>query len=294
MALFVMTATLGRTFVAIPAATIRANFNQEKTMRKRIISTAIAVLPFSAFAVGSDNTGNETRLPEVVVNSTTIAAPSFDSLSTRDTATLLSNNPGFSVYSAGGVSDLPVLRGLADDRIKIRIDGAEVTSACGNHMNAPLSYIDPTQVSIANVMAGITPVSLGGDSIAGTIDIRSTQPVFAKAGAGTFTTGSASILSRSVDNSLATSVSGTVASDRISLNYSGAQAQGDSYKDGNGNKVLDTLYKSSNQAVTLGAQGEGNLWVLKVGEQTIPYQGFPNQYMDDGQPQRVRQSRLYR
>ena len=56
--------------------------------------------------------------------------------------------------------------------------------------------------------------------------------------------------------------------------------EGDSYKDGNGNKVLDTLYKSSNQALTLAAQGEGNRWVLKVGEQTIPYQGFPNQAMD--------------
>lgn len=244
-------------------------------MRRGFLALVVVILPCATFAA------DETTLKEVIVRDTAIKDDSFSgSLATSDTAALLSGHSGFSVYSAGGVSGLPVLRGLADDRIKIRIDGAEITSACGNHMNAPLSYIDPTQVRVANVMAGITPVSMGGDSIAGTINISSTQPVFAKTGAGILTMGDASILSRSVDNSLTTNVSGTVASDRLSLNYSGAQAQGDSYKDGNGHKVLDTLYKSSNQSVTLGAQGDGNLWILKVGEQTIPYQGFPNQYMD--------------
>ncbi|MFY9327357.1 MAG: TonB-dependent receptor [Georgfuchsia sp.] len=244
-------------------------------MYRSLLALAFAVMPLAASAA------EETALPEVVVHVTGVRdSHASKILNTGDTAMLLSDLPGFSVYSAGGVSGLPALRGLADDRIKIRIDGAEITSACGNHMNAPLSYIDPTQVSYTKMLAGITPVSLGGDSIAGSIDIRSAQTVFAKTSTGKRTEGSLSVLGRSVDNSLTTSVSATVASDRLSLNYSGTQTEADSYKDGNGSKVLDTLYKSSNQTMTLGAQGEGNRWVLKVGEQTIPYQGFPNQAMD--------------
>ena len=45
----------------------------------------------------------------------------------------------------------------------------DLISHCGNHMNPPLSYIDPSSVASVKVHAGITPVSIGGDSIAGTI-----------------------------------------------------------------------------------------------------------------------------
>ncbi|RTL56859.1 MAG: TonB-dependent receptor [Rhodocyclaceae bacterium] len=245
-------------------------------MHKTTLALAIATLPLAAHAAGS-----ETVMPTVVVTDRPLAeAPLPGSYATSDSASLLESNPGFSVYSAGGVSGLPVLRGLADDRIKVRIDGTEITSACGNHMNSPLSYIAPSQVNTALVIAGITPVSLGGDNIAGVINLTSAQPVFAKPNEGLITTGSASIQSRSVDNGLSTSLNATVANDQLSFNYSGSVAKADSYKDGDGKKVLDTLYKSTNQALTLAAQGEGNRWVLKAGEQVIPYQGFPNQYMD--------------
>lgn len=235
----------------------------------------MVAVPFAAQAA------DETVLPAVTVRD--IAAhegPAPGALSTSDTASLLSNTPGLSVYSAGGVSGLPALRGLADDRIKIRIDGTELTSACGNHMNSPLSYVDPAQVSAVQIIAGITPVSLGGDSIAGSINLTTAKPLFARAGEGLITSGSASLFSRSVDNGVTASLNATVANDRFSLGYSGAESQGDSYKDGQGHKVLDTLYKSTNHAITLAAQGDGNRWIFKAGRQDIPYQGYPNQYMD--------------
>ena len=65
---------------------------------------------------------------------------------TSDTASLLGDVPGVSLYGAGGVSSLPVIHGLADDRLRIKVDGMDLISACGNHMNPPLSYIDPTNV----------------------------------------------------------------------------------------------------------------------------------------------------
>ncbi|MGC2049572.1 MAG: TonB-dependent receptor plug domain-containing protein [Gallionella sp.] len=86
-----------------------------------------------------------------------------------DSARLLQDIPGVSLYGAGGVSSLPAIHGLADDRIRIQVDGMDLVAACPNHMNSALFYIDPTKVGSATVFAGITPVSAGGDSIGGTI-----------------------------------------------------------------------------------------------------------------------------
>lgn len=243
-----------------------------------IAMAAVTLAPFSAAPseLPDITPSDVTRLPEVTVTSARLQAPDT---ANSDTASRLSHEPGTSVAAAGGVSGLPVLHGLADDRIKIRIDGAELTSACGNHMNPPLSYINPAQLSSARVIAGITPVSIGGDSIAGTIEVASPQPAFAS-DRGTLLSGRFAIAGRSIDNGVTTSAQAGVASDRLSISYSGAMVEADSYEDGRGNKVADTLYKSVNQSLTLGARGEGNRWALKLGRQDIPYQGFPNQAMD--------------
>ncbi|MBS0507865.1 MAG: TonB-dependent receptor plug domain-containing protein, partial [Proteobacteria bacterium] len=95
-----------------------------------------------------------------------------------DTAGLLRNLPGVSLSGAGGVSSLPNVHGLGDDRLRIQVDGMDLISACGNHMNPPLSYIDPTRVGSVRLFAGITPVSVGGDSIGATIQVESAPPFF--------------------------------------------------------------------------------------------------------------------
>jgi iron complex outermembrane receptor protein len=103
---------------------------------------------------------------------------------TSDTTRLLSDVPGISFYGAGGVSSLPVIHGLADDRLRITVDGMDLILACANHMNSPLSYIDPTNVGSIEVFSGITPVSAGGDSIGGTIRVNAPAPEFAATGQG--------------------------------------------------------------------------------------------------------------
>src|SRR5690606_12678173 len=82
----------------------------------------------------------------------------------RDTAQLLRSQPGVSFQTGGGISSLPIIRGMADDRVNVKIDGAQITSSCPNHMNPALSYLDPEKVASIEVLAGITPVSHGGDS----------------------------------------------------------------------------------------------------------------------------------
>ncbi|HRD91209.1 MAG TPA: Plug domain-containing protein, partial [Accumulibacter sp.] len=66
---------------------------------------------------------------------------------TSDTASMLRDVPGVQLQGAGGVSSLPVIRGLADDRNRIIVDGMDLIASCPNHMNPPLSYLDPNGVS---------------------------------------------------------------------------------------------------------------------------------------------------
>jgi len=49
---------------------------------------------------------------------------------TSDTATLLTDVPGVAVNAAGGISSLLSLHGLADDRLRILVDGMSLISAC--------------------------------------------------------------------------------------------------------------------------------------------------------------------
>ncbi len=116
---------------------------------------------------------------------------------TSDTARLLEDQPGVSLYGAGGVSSLPVIHGMADDRVRTQVDGMDLISSCPNHMNSALSYLDPSNVGSVKVFAGITPVSVGGDSIGGTIQVDSAAPVFANAGEDTLFKGQAGAFYRS-------------------------------------------------------------------------------------------------
>jgi iron complex outermembrane receptor protein len=76
------------------------------------------------------------------------------------------------------------VHGLADDRLRVQVDGMDLMAACPNHMNSPLSYIDASAVGQVKVYAGITPVSVGGDSLGGTVQVESAAPLFAAARPG--------------------------------------------------------------------------------------------------------------
>jgi iron complex outermembrane receptor protein len=215
---------------------------------------------------------------------------------TSDTASLLRDVPGVSLYGAGGVSSLPSIRGLADDRLRIKVDGMDLIAACPNHMNSPLSYIDPTAVATATVYAGISPVSAGGDSIGGSILVESAAPVFAPAGQGTLLQGEAGAYYRSNGNAFGGNLAATVASEQVSLSYTASYAQADNYKAGDDFKdygftgrvghtlpldeVGSTAYEAINQALNLAWKNGGNLFEFKYGRQDIPYENYPNQRMD--------------
>lgn len=212
-----------------------------------------------------------------------------------DTASLLRDLPGVSLRSAGGVSSLPAIRGLADDRLRIKVDGMDLVSACPNHMNSPLSYLDPTAVARVEVYAGVTPVSVGGDSIGGTIVVESAPAQFAAPGQ-TRVTGEAGAFYRSNGDARGAHIAATVAGAHASFTYTGAGTETDNYDAGDafkpagpaavgrgwldGDEVGSSAYKAINQAGRLALRRDGHLLELKYAHQHIPYEGFPNQRMD--------------
>jgi iron complex outermembrane receptor protein len=137
------------------------------------LSTAVAVACAMTATWHHAGAESATELSEIVVSAETPG--SFPSSSvvtgraleaarvgTSDTAKLLLQVPGVSLYGAGGVSSLPAIHGLADDRVRVKVDGMDLIASCPNHMNPPLSYLDPTAVGSLKVYAGIVPVSLAG------------------------------------------------------------------------------------------------------------------------------------
>jgi len=267
----------------------------------QLFATLLAVTPCVAIA-------EEAMLDTVVVTAPKVAAPSQNTPSTgkdglvtqrattSDSARLLQDVPGVSLYGAGGVSSLPAIHGLADDRIRIQVDGMDLVAACPNHMNSALSYIDPTNVSSVNVFAGITPVSVGGDSIGGTIQVKSAPPEFAESEEETLRNTQASVFYRSNGNGYGGNVSGSLATESMRLTYSGANARADNYSAGkdfkpagsgtpgspwlSGKEVASTAYQSLNQDFGFALKRDKHVLQLNIGMQHLAFEGFPNQRMD--------------
>lgn len=187
---------------------------------------------------------------------------------------------GVNFFTSGGVAKIPVVNGLNDDRVKVLVNGAESPSACGNHMNPALSYADVSHMGPIEVIAGITPVSMGGDSIAGTIVVDSPAPIYADQGESLTVTGELKLDYHSNNSNARQSLHTSIASQAWSLGYRGSNDKAESGEDGYGDPILDTLYRVENHALTLGHKREKQRWTLRYSHQYIPYQGFPNQYMD--------------
>ncbi len=267
------------------------------------IATLLAALPLAVIAQ-----------EEQILNAIVLTAPRIDPLgatkpsaasqdlqqlraATSDSARLLQNIPGVSLYGAGAISSLPAIHGLADDRIRVQVDGMDLMAACPNHMNSALSYIDPSKVGSITVYAGITPVSVGGDSIGGTIQVKSAPPEFAEAGQPAFAKGQAGTFFRSNANAKGYNIGATWVGHGVNLSYSGSRSQADNYtaamdfkavtrgiENGPlipGNVVGSSAYSGSkNQELALALRHAEHLLQLSVSRQTVGFEGFPNQRMD--------------
>jgi len=219
----------------------------------------------------------------------------FNSIKSNNSGSLLDYFSGVNSANNGGASSMPVIRGLADDRIKIKVDGIDLISACANHMNSPLSSIDSSNIEQIKVFAGLTPVSMGGDSIGGSVVINSAQPEFAKIGQRIINN-KFSTFYRSNNQASGVNIKSSIASDKLSFNYNGSYIDAENFKAAkhfkssglaatgrefiSGKEVGSSAFKDGNHMLTLGVREDSQLFNIKIGYQNTPDQGFANQRMD--------------
>lgn len=277
--------------------------NVPSFFRMRPLPLAIAMLSFVPVALAQDTLLDPVTIDAYAEQSPVggaarVNAGDVNALrpATSDTASLLRDIPGLSINGAGGVSSLPSIRGLADDRLRIKVDGMDLISSCPNHMNPPLSYLDPSNVGVLKVFAGITPVSVGGDSIGGTIIAETREPEFAAPGETPIVGGETSTFFRSNNNAMGANLSASYATEAFNINYSGAWSQADNYTAGSNFKtskatgrvghslsldeVGSTAYETQNHTLGMAFKAGDDLFEIKLGYQNMPNQLYPNQRMD--------------
>jgi len=236
------------------------------------MALVVACSPSWAQTVGGEQAA-------IVVEATVDAAAALAArrVSNSDTASLLA---GVDSAQAGGVSSLPMLHGLGDDRIRTLVNGVPIAAACPMHMNPPLSYIDPANASRIEIVPGVTPVSLGGDSIGGTILVESAPPKFAATNGAVERDGSVSSFYRSNGAALGGAAAVTMATSNFSFAYEGSGVRAQDYRDGAGEKINASRFETSNQQITAAYRSGQNLYEAQVALQYMPYEGFPNADMD--------------
>jgi len=267
---------------------------------KTALAAMVAALPLAASSQVADTLSPVTvvapRIAPLGASKTTDATLAPQRAVTSDSARLLQDIPGISLYGAGGVSSLPAIRGLADDRIRIQVDGMDLMAACPNHMNSALSYIDPTRVESITVFAGITPVSVGGDSIGGTIQVKSAPPEFADSAEQVTGRGQMGAFVRSNGNARGVNVGATFVGQNVNLSYKGSSAKSSNYSAAadfkpagpgatggpwlDGDEVGSSNFDAQNHDLGLALRRDKHLLQLNVSVQHLPFEGFPNQRMD--------------
>ena len=238
-------------------------------------------------SAGAQVTVDLNLLPAAETNSVTVTgltggdrdtvAPEL--MKTNNTAGLVSDFSGIDLLNDGGLSGIPAIHGLADERVAVRVDGMEIGSACVMHMNPPLSYFDPSQAGNLDVIAGITPVSRGGDSIGGTVAVDTAPPQFSS-GSEPQIHGNIEAFHRT--NGVANGGSASLAftTKNFQIAYTGSYVNANDYKDGSGLLVASTFYEAQNNSLQASARAGNNLFTMGIGYQYIPQQGFPNSFMD--------------
>lgn len=238
----------------------------------------------------------DTVSPGVITNGQNLSSIGLQNQFKQDTASLLELFTGINNASNGAVSSIPYMRGLNDDRIRISVDGIDLSSACTSHTDTDLSLIDINNVDYIKVFAGITPVSSGGDSIAGTIKIRTSKPKFSDS-ENIIQTASIKSFYKSNNDEQGQHFKSSLASDRFFVSYSGSQSNANNYSSASDFKIDNyggssdktgisqdevgsTGYQMQNHKLNFGYKIENHIFELKLDYQNIPYQGFVNQRMD--------------
>ena len=199
-------------------------------------------------------------------------------LRSADTAALIRNLPGAAIVRNGPQTGIVQLRGLSGDRVAVRVDGMTITPACPNHMDPPLHYAAAGAGDLIDMYAGISPVSVGGDHLGGSLSFARPDPVFADGAAALFRGKLGTSFSGGQDAAMATADL-TFAQGDAAFQYrgSGASAGDLRYADGT---VADSGYETTHHELIGAWRTTGGYIALDAGFSATRDAGTPALPMD--------------
>ena len=218
-----------------------------------------------------------------------------EKIMSNDTGKLIDNFLGGNSIHNGGFSSLPMIQGLSDDRIKIKIDGMDLIASCANHMNAPLSYSDPVNIKNISVLAGLSAVDQGGDNIGGVIKIDTVKPIFSVDENQIFS-GQFGTKYKSNNKTISANICLNTADQDTALSYFGSYVKAENYYAGgtfkdaglaasdrgwlDSDEVGSTAYKNQNHQVSFSKVIDNEIYQVIAAYHDSPYENFDNQRMD--------------
>ncbi|MEX2469633.1 MAG: TonB-dependent receptor [Pseudohongiellaceae bacterium] len=146
------------------------------------------LLPLGYLAIGN-TLAQESRVQEIIVTGVrdTHTVRTDDTLvAPPDTAQLLRKMPGANINKNGELTGIAQYRGMYGDRIRVSVDGAPISGAGPNAMDAPLHYAPVALLESLTINRGITPVSAGQETIGGYVEANTYGGEFGNSGSFDF------------------------------------------------------------------------------------------------------------
>lgn len=196
-----------------------------------------------------------TTLPELLVEDMALADPAqrdFPLAGSTGTAAdggaWLRSVTGVSGVRMGGHGIDPVIRGLAQTRINILLDGAYVHGGCPNRMDPPSAYSDLDSYDAVTVLKGVQSMQHGAGGGAGTVLFTRERPRFA---ADESLRGKAGLQFQSNPNTRGGFADLAAGTPQAYARLIAIRKQADDYRDGDGREVR-SAYSSKDGNLLLG------------------------------------------
>lgn len=138
-------------------------------MRKLLVSSIMAALAPLASAQEAQRV---TEILVIGVQDTHTVVTDDTLVAPADTAQMLRKMPGANINKNGELTGIAQYRGMFGDRISVAVDGAQISGAGPNAMDAPLSYAPVALLESLTINRGIAPVSSAQESIGGYIQAK--------------------------------------------------------------------------------------------------------------------------
>jgi iron complex outermembrane receptor protein len=195
-----------------------------------------------------------------------------------DAAARVRNLPGVAIVRNGSQTGIVQLRGLSGDRVAVRVDGMAITPACPNHMDPPLHYANPAGDDLIQLYSGISPVSVGGDHIGGSLTVSQRAPEFADE-SGLLGKGELSAAFLGSQNAWRSGADLTVAGADVSFRYRGTIATADELRFPGGT-VRASGFDTTSHNLTGSWRTNGGYFSLDAGLGFTRDSGTPSLPMD--------------